>query len=282
MLSFNPLNWFKTTKEVELDKINKLPPGYAKELALIDYEYNQLPFKNEADAIKYKQSILFLQKQYNMITHNEFMYKRTQIEHEYGHTSDYTLAKTQIVYSDNSDEIKAYSLVELDKQFNYIDDDTYKLSTLKLDLEYGKIDELTYEKTKLDLTVTDEKLKAIAIAKLNFKFSLIGEYERDMIIASLDDNPEFAKLDVEYAHKRIGDQEYELKKASLENKPFGRIIAEYTSAQTMKFDVICNKEMIEQLTKEGHSGSSDEDIINSWVEATCRSYIGYELYKDII
>lgn len=282
MISFNPFNWFKTAAEVELDRINKLPEGYAREVANIEYHYKYRPFKLEEDVVLYKKSLLLAKKQHNMISYNEYMYESALVQHEYGQISDYTLAKAQIVYSEESEEIKAYSIIELDKQFNVIDDNTYKLQILDLDLEYEKIDQITYEKSKLDLTITDENTKVKENARIDFKFGLIGEYERDMIIASFDERPEFAKLDVEYSHKRIGDQEYELKKASLENKPFGRIIAEYTSAQTMKFDVVCNKEMIEQLTKEGHSGSSDEDIINSWVEATCRSYIGYELYKDII
>ena len=94
-----------------------------------------------------------------------------------------------------------------------------------------------------------------------------------------------AQLELEYKYGKISENEYEKGRATLENKPYFKVLAGgYTSGKggdgQMTFELDWNSKFVEDLSAAGWEGYSEDQIINNWFEDSCRQMLTDEEPED--
>lgn len=131
----------------------------------------------------------------------------------------------------------------------------------KIDLAHDKISQLEYDIwLVIDQHDHDE----------------ITAYERDIAVANLQPDSERIILDIKRLHHVILEDEYATELATLQKKPYGKIIFQYDNGK-ITCETIANDYMIKILEEQGHYGVNDQERINQWVDSICRSVLAENL-----
>lgn len=131
-------------------------------------------------------------------------------------------------------------LKKLDKKYPYKDSKEYKELLVELDFKYNKIDEYTKFKKLIEIEYTDnEKDKELKLVELDKKYN---------------------KIDVLEYEKRIND---------INHNPWAKIHFNYNETDdpgNIQTEIIYNDYFIKKLEEQGYSGTSNEDIVQSWLK----------------
>jgi hypothetical protein len=142
--------------------------GKAKELALIDFNYEGL----EADL------------------------KRAEVQY----LTKYDLQKAKNEIQFNHEEIDEFQYelnkIHIDEEFSVIPSSVVNERSLELQLKFGKIDQQTYDKEYVEL-IKDEGKKYLAALAYALKYESISQNEYDKEVATFNKEPWFA-FDVEF------------------------------------------------------------------------------------
>jgi hypothetical protein len=165
----------------------------------------------------------------------------------------------------------------LDVKLKYNQISKYDYDIALLDHEVNKKDNnAEYIIRKAYIDFTHDKISQVDydIAKLIHKHEIqeITSYERDIDIAKLQPNPDRTILDIKRLHHVILEDEYASELASLQQSPFGKITFSYNNG-TISCETIFNEYMISVLKKQGHYGTTDQEIIDQWIESVCQSVL---------
>ncbi len=118
------------------------------------------------------------------------------------------------------------------------------------------------------------------VIKIDLQYGRIDQYLAELKLIELNhtDNPnaiELAKLELDLNHKRIGQQEYDRKRADLLNEPYmamPKISWDPSDPSKTFFELDYNPAFVEYLQTNGYSGAEDE-IISRWLNDVCNSIL---------
>lgn len=162
-------------------------------------------------------------------------------------------------------ELKYNRITKFDYDVKLISEDPdsreYKREYKKLELAHDKISQQDYE---------------IFLVIQQFEYAELTAYERDIAVAKLQPNSERIILDIKRLHHVILEDEYATELATLQKKPYGKIIFQYNDGN-ITCETIANDYMIKVLEEQGHYGQNDQERINQWVESICRSVLAENL-----
>lgn len=130
-------------------------------------------------------------------------------------------------------------LAKLKKQHPYEESKEYKELRLELDYKYNKIDEYTKMKGLIEAEYeNDDKEKRIKLLALDKKYNKIDDLEYEKQMNDIDQNP-WAKIHFNYDEK---------------NDP-----------ANMGVEIVYNDYFIKHLEEQGYSGSTNDDVVQSWL-----------------
>jgi hypothetical protein len=162
-------------------------------------------------------------------------------------------------------ELKYNRITKFDYEVQLIphlpDSKEYKQEYKKIELDHGKITQQDYD---------------IFLVIQQFEYDELTAYERDIAVAKLQPNSERIILDIKRLHHVILEDEYATELATLQKKPYGKIIFQYNDG-AITCETIANDYMIKVLEEQGHYGQNDQERINQWVESICRSVLAENL-----
>lgn len=90
------------------------------------------------------------------------------------------------------------------------------------------------------------------------------------------DEAEIAKLAVDLKHERISQADYEKKVAEIKKEPYVNVLHMGVDPDNVAqgyFELDWNDEFIKMLQSAGITGKSDEDVVNKWFNAVCRTVL---------
>lgn len=143
----------------------------------------------------------------------------------------------------------------------------YYLSGYELDVELARIDH-----------GPDSPEFTARVIELDHRYGKISEYEKDCRLhAEFGDKtvPGLGMLDIDLKHGRIGQQEYERKKADLLHEPYmamPKISWDPNDPSKTFFELDYNDHFVTWLRANGYLGS-DEECINRWLNDVCSSVL---------
>lgn len=119
-----------------------------------------------------------------------------------------------------------------------------------------------------------------AVIKLDLQHGRIDQYLADLRLSEIDnaDNPnakDLAKLDLDLKYERIGQSEYDRKRADLLNEPYmamPKISWDPSDPSKTFFELDYNPAFVEYLQENGYAGNEDE-IISRWLNDVCNSIL---------
>lgn len=89
-----------------------------------------------------------------------------------------------------------------------------------------------------------------------------------------------AALTRKFKSGKIDQNEYDKQMATLNGEPFVRVLDMGMNPEMVTqgyFELDWNDEFVKMLTTAGLAGTSDEDIVNKWFNAVCRTVLNQEL-----
>lgn len=143
----------------------------------------------------------------------------------------------------------------------------YELEGFELEI---KLAEINLRESPIDLQRT--------ILDLKKKYNKIDEYSYDKDLAELQETDtlkQLALIEVELKHQRITDQEYERRKADINQEPWiamPKISWDPQNPTKTFFELDYNDHFIRYLRENGYQGS-DDDLINRWLNDICYSVL---------
>lgn len=142
----------------------------------------------------------------------------------------------------------------------------YELNGLELDLRLAEIDH------------DDPKAQKLAKLDVQLKHGVISMYDHDVQYNKLrlEDDPllEEVLLDVELKHHRISKQEHDRKLADLRQEPWVCMPdMKWDPADPTKsyFQLDYNDHFVTFLRSHNYTGSTDEQVVERWLNDVCRS-----------
>jgi hypothetical protein len=141
-------------------------------------------------------------------------------------------------------------------------------------------------RSKLKYLLQSWQLQGADKLRAQARFNLEG-YELDVALLNIDHQDKTtpvykqAALEIEYKFNKLTQNEYEKQKATLEERPFFKVITgEYrqTGPQegTMVFELDWNDYFVEELTQNGWTGYSADQMVDKWFEDACKQMFDEE------
>lgn len=143
----------------------------------------------------------------------------------------------------------------------------YHLSGHELDVELARIE-----------LGTDTPEFTRRVIEIDRRYGRISEYEMDCKLnAEFGDKtvPGLSQLDIDLKHGKIGQQEYDRKRADLLNEPYmamPKISWDPNDSSKTFFELDYNDAFVQWLRTNGYTGT-DEDCINRWLNDVCNSVL---------
>jgi hypothetical protein len=126
----------------------------------------------------------------------------------------------------------------------------------------------------------DPKAFAVEMLKAKLKHGITNEYDYLMGIADLTLTGlelELRKLEINYKHQKLDDDEYSKMVATAKNEPYIAVVnSSYDPKQKLdgfEFEFDWNHIWLELLIECGYTGATEEKIIQSWFTDLCRSVL---------
>lgn len=96
------------------------------------------------------------------------------------------------------------------------------------------------------------------------------------INASTELDAEVAKLEIDLKNEKIGQAEFDKKVAGIRKEPYVNVLNMGVDPENIAqgyFELDWNEEFIKMLTAAGLTGKNDEEIVNKWFNAVCRTVL---------
>lgn len=143
------------------------------------------------------------------------------------------------------------------------------LLNLDFDLEDGKITPFRHE-----LTVAELKCKQLReMLEDDFEIGVINKETFDEKIEKNEQEFDLKKLDIKLRKGEIAQAEYDKERANLLDEPwmnFVRMELDQGNPSRGAMELDWNDAFIEYLSNHGYTGTSDEDLVNNWINDICR------------
>ena len=102
------------------------------------------------------------------------------------------------------------------------------------------------------------------------------EEQLAMIDADNDMDREIAKLGIKLKNEEINEFEHDKKIATLKNEPWVNVIRMGIDDENVVqgyFELDWNDEFVAMLQSKGITGQNDEEVVNTWFNAVCRTVL---------
>ena len=146
------------------------------------------------------------------------------------------------------------------------------LTKLDIDLAHGKITEYIYASKKLDL-----ELEQGLIIKAEHE---ARQLEIDKQFGKVtDDEYKLTQLTHDLRDKKINADVFERETANIKGEPYVGVLSMDINEEMPtqgSFELDWNDEFIKMLADAGLTGKSDEDVVNKWFNAVCRTVLTQE------
>jgi hypothetical protein len=143
----------------------------------------------------------------------------------------------------------------------------YQLDGIDLELKIAELELAEFKPTEYEL----------AVARINNKYGKISDYEYESTVARLTgdevEKRELARLEVEFKHHKITENEYNKGVANIKKEPWVNVIkfeinpTKPTEAGEIELD--WNDYFVEELKRNGYQGTTDYVIIHKWFDTLC-------------
>jgi len=189
------------------------------------------------------------------------------------------------------------ALAKLYNQFKYgkITAHEEELMRNTINHSYGKIDDYVFDKNQLDIDIKYNAYDDATIEKKRIDFALkhnnIDQYAADMRYAELkynnvDDksNLELDRLDIDFKHGKISQQDYEKKKSDLSGVAYmamPKISWDPKDPSKTYMELDYNEHFINDLIQNGYKGT-EEEIIDLWLKDVCYAVLNDMEETDVL
>ena len=102
------------------------------------------------------------------------------------------------------------------------------------------------------------------------------EEQLAMIDADSDIDKEIVKLGIKLKNEEINEFEHDKQISTLKNEPWVNVIRMGIDEENVVqgyFELDWNDEFVAMLQSKGITGTSDEDVVNKWFNAVCRTVL---------
>lgn len=120
--------------------------------------------------------------------------------------------------------------------------------------------------------------KAYEKAKAEYYYKPGIDLDKRLAEIEFDDEKDvkLAHLEIELKHEKISETQYEKSCAEVKQEPYVNVIKMGVNDENVAqgyFELDWNDEFIKMLQNAGLEGRSDEEIVNKWFNAVCRTVL---------
>jgi len=96
------------------------------------------------------------------------------------------------------------------------------------------------------------------------------------INASTEDDATIAKLEIDLRNEKISSSDFDKRVAGIKKEPYVNVLSMGVDPENVAqgyFELDWNEEFIKMLQSAGMTGKNDEEIVNKWFNAVCRTVL---------
>lgn len=164
-------------------------------------------------------------------------------------------------------------------EINYSEDhEQLALALLAAQLKYCKIDQYTHDMRVAEVKFSDPDQLELEKLDIDLAHKKISEYDYDIASAiktCSGTELELARLDIDLEHGKITEQAYERRKADIQGEPWvamPKISWDPENPGKTYFELDYNEHFVGFLRSNGYLGT-DDDCINKWLNDVCYSVL---------
>jgi hypothetical protein len=154
-----------------------------------------------------------------------------------------------------------------------------QIALLAVELKHDRIEQYDHDVKVAELLHSEGAARERAMLDIKHSHSMIDDFDYEVLVAQMDhaDGKErdIAVLAVQYRHGKIDSHQMEKEAATLEERPWVRVIDSGfdpdQGPQGVYFEFDWNEYMILYLRMNGYTGPSEAAIIDNWFTDLCRA-----------